>query len=116
MNLITNFNNSQDHLSFDFSQFGLILSGRDEGVRALQRLDQVITSLQGNQKLFLDMSNVKVLNPSFADESLTPLMEKYPGRFFITGRIGLAVQRGLEQVESQHHFGFPQLAGTSSAG
>lgn len=116
MNLITNLNNSQNNNSFDFSQFGPILSGRDEGMNALQRLEQVIASLQENQKLFLDMSKVKVLNPSFADESLTPLMEKYPGRFFITGRIGLAVQRGLEQVESQHHFSFPQLAGSSSAG
>jgi hypothetical protein len=102
--------NSELYVPFDFSRFGLILNGREDGMKAYPLLENAISSLEHGQKLLIDLGNVKILNPSFADETLSVLMEKHPDSFLITGKLSLAVQRGLEQVERQRNINFPILA------
>jgi hypothetical protein len=97
------------YVLFDFSRFGLILNGREDGMKAFAQLESAVLALSQGQKLLIDLSGVKILNPSFADETLSVLMEKHKDSFFITGKLGLAVQRGLEQVERQRNINFPIL-------
>ncbi len=96
-------------VAFDFSRFGLMLNGREDGMKAFPQLESAVLSLKPGEKLLIDLGNVKILNPSFADETLSILLEKHPDSFLITGKLGLAVQRGLEQVERQRSINFPVL-------
>ncbi len=82
-------------------------------MKAFPQLESAVSSLKPGEKLLIDLGNVKILNPSFADETLSILMEKYPDSFLITGKLGLAVQRGLEQVERQRNINFPILEPSS---
>ena len=84
---------------FDLAQFGNILSGREEGRDAFNKLDGLFGAFPASTVLSIDVSRVQILNPSFADETIGSLLVKYPGRVELFGEPSLPIKKSLETVE-----------------
>lgn len=63
-------------MNVEMKKFGLILNSRPDGNEAALRLFQIVNGSPDNN-INLDFSGVLVLTPSFADEFLTRVKERY---------------------------------------
>lgn len=59
------------------SKFNTVLNGRPAGREAFLRLQQIINGSAEKEDIVLDFINVEVLTPSYADELLKSLRDKY---------------------------------------
>jgi hypothetical protein len=64
-------------MHIQIKQFGTTLISRPAGKEAFLALQPQLTNLAKNEKIDLDFKEVNVLTPSWADEFITPLQEKY---------------------------------------
>ena len=58
-------------------KFGIVLNGRPAGREAALRLFQIVNGSDDKEKIILDFSDVEILTPSFADELLHLIRDKY---------------------------------------
>jgi hypothetical protein len=58
-------------------KFGVLLNSRPAGREAYLRLVQLINGAEGGEPIVLDFDGVEILTPSYADELLRSLREKY---------------------------------------
>ncbi len=58
-------------------KFGDILNGRPAGREAYLRVVQIVNGSGSDQEVILNFAGVEILTPSFADEFLHLLQEKY---------------------------------------
>lgn len=80
----------------ELKNFGTILSGRDEG----QKVYEIIKSeLMHENSLIIDISDVDILNPSYADEVIVRIMKECPNSVSVIGTPSLAVRKSLETLE-----------------
>lgn len=82
-----------------FKKFGNVLSGREEGKETYKQLNKEIEGLKDNEILIFDLTDVDVLNPSYADETIVSLVQNYPEKIKLEGEISLAVRKSLEALE-----------------
>ena len=61
-------------------KFGTILNSRPSGREAFLRAIQIVNGSPISEEIILDFLGVEVLTPSFADEFLHSLKDKYEGR------------------------------------
>jgi len=61
-------------------KFGNILNSRQSGREAFLRAVQIVNGSSVFEEIILDFSGVEVLTPSFADEFLHLLKDKYQNR------------------------------------
>jgi len=61
-------------------KFGITLISRPSGKEAWLAFQPVINQMQQVEKIIVDFDGVAVLTPSWADEFLTPLREKFKER------------------------------------
>lgn len=74
-------------------------AGGKRGGRAFSKLEKQIKALEPEDILVIDLSGVRILNPSYADETIGQAFVKYPGKIQIVGQMTLAVEKGIEEVE-----------------
>lgn len=79
-------------------QFGTILVSRPAGKESFLALQPLICDLQKDENLEIDFSGVKVFTPSWADEFITPLAEKYKKRLIVLPSENLSVKATLETL------------------
>ena len=82
----------------EMKKIGTILNSRPAGREAFLRIVQIINGSNLNEKIQLDFSSVDILTPSFADEMLRLLKEKYPGRVEIVHLTSPAAKETLESI------------------
>ena len=61
-------------------KFGTTLVSRPSGKEAWLAFQPTLNNVQDNEEVIVDFSDVAVLTPSWADEFLTPLRSRFPGR------------------------------------
>ena len=61
----------------ELKKFGDILTSREAGKEALLAFSPTLKSLNENERITLDFQGVSVLTPSWADEFMRPILEKY---------------------------------------
>jgi len=61
-------------------KFGMTLVSRPSGKEAWLAFQPVLNQMQQVEKIIVDFDGVAVLTPSWADEFLTPLREKFKKR------------------------------------
>ena len=66
-------------MRIEMKKFGNILNGRPAGREAYLRVVQIANGANSDQEVVLDFAGVEILTPSFADEFLRSLREKYGG-------------------------------------
>jgi len=65
-------------------KFGTALISRQAGREAFAALQPLITAVAEGENIVADFDGVITLAPSWGDEFLTPLREKYAGRLLLT--------------------------------
>ncbi len=61
-------------------KFGTILISRPSGKEAWLAFQPVLNEISGDEEIIVDFEGVVVLTPSWADEFLTPLRERFGDR------------------------------------
>lgn len=61
-------------------KFGSTLVSRPSGKEAWLAFQPVLNEAKENEEIVVDFADVFVLTPSWADEFLTPLKQRFPGK------------------------------------
>ncbi|PIU36437.1 DUF4325 domain-containing protein [Candidatus Roizmanbacteria bacterium CG_4_8_14_3_um_filter_34_9] len=64
-------------MKIDIKKFGIILVSRPAGKEAWLAFQPTLNEINSNEKIIVDFEGVVVLTPSWADEFLTPLKQKF---------------------------------------
>lgn len=64
-------------MKIEMKKFGELLNGRPAGREAALRLFQIVNGSRDDDEIILDFEDVKILTPSFADEFLNIIKERY---------------------------------------
>lgn len=79
----------------ELKKFGDILTSREAGREALSAFLPTLNSLGENEEITIDFQGVSVLTPSWADEFMRPILEKYPGKVLLINDSNPSVQAAL---------------------
>jgi len=77
-------------------KFGTTLVSRPTGKEAYLAFQPTLQSLGSDETVIVDFDRVIALTPSWADEFLTPLMQKYKGRVELVNTKNLSVIETLK--------------------
>lgn len=80
-------------------KFGTTLVSRSAGKEAFLAFQPAFSELTANEKIKVDFEGVITLGPSWADEFLTPLAEKYKNRVSLLNTKNPSVKATLEILE-----------------
>jgi len=89
-------------------KFGTTLISRELGSEAFKAFQPALLELPPNEELEIDFSSILTLSSSWADEFLSPLLEKLGERFVLLPSDNLPVQATLKilQEANQRPFKF----------
>ncbi len=79
----------------ELKKFGDILTSREAGKEALSAFLPTLNSLDENEKITIEFQGVSVLTPSWADEFIRPILEKYPNRVLLINDTNPSVRSAL---------------------
>lgn len=79
----------------ELKKFGDILTSREAGREALSAFLPTLNSLDENEKITIDFQGVTVLTPSWADEFMRPILEKYTKKVLLINDTNPSVQAAL---------------------
>lgn len=82
-------------MRIELKKFGDILTSRDAGREALLAFSPTLKSVDENEKITIDFYGVSVLTPSWADEFIRPIIEKYAGKVLLINDTNPSVQASL---------------------
>lgn len=80
----------------ELKKFGDILTSREAGGEALAAFLPTLKSLTNDEDIKIDFRGVSVLTPSWADEFIRPLLEKYGGKVSFINDENPSVQAALQ--------------------
>lgn len=80
----------------ELKKFGDILTSREAGGEALSAFLPTLKLLNDNEKIKIDFQGVSVLTPSWADEFIRPLLEKYGEKVSFINDDNPSVQAALQ--------------------
>jgi hypothetical protein len=86
-------------MTITMTKFGTVLNGRPSAREAVLRLHQIINGSADREDVVLDFGGVEVLTPSYADELLRGLSEKYTRSKIKIENGSSAVLEVIETVE-----------------
>lgn len=64
-------------MKIEMRKFGSLLNGRPAGKEVALRIFQIVNGFINDKEIVLDFAGVEILTPSFADELINLLREKY---------------------------------------
>lgn len=64
-------------MNISLKKFGTTLISRPAGKEAFLASQPLFTEIQDNEKIEIDFEGIVVLTPSWADEFITPIQEKF---------------------------------------
>ncbi|EKE15478.1 MAG: hypothetical protein ACD_12C00004G0003 [uncultured bacterium] len=64
-------------MNIEIKKFGITLVSRPAGKEAWLAFQPVLNEIKSDEKILVDFAGVIVLTPSWADEFLTPLKQKF---------------------------------------
>jgi len=79
-------------------KFGTVLISRPAGKEAYLAFQPTLQSLDNDEALIVDFNGVMTLAPSWADEFLTPLVQKYKKRVNMVNTDNLSVAETLKTL------------------
>lgn len=90
----------------NINKFGNILTSRQLGKEALLAYRPTLREIKSDEDIIIDFHDVLSLSPSWADEFLTPLQEKYKGRLIVKRSDNASVVETLRLLEDIHGITF----------
>ena len=86
-------------MKLELKKIGTTLSSRPAGKEALSALMPTLRSLKENEILEIDFSEIYSLSPSWADEFLTPLRDRFGDRLVLLPSDNLSVTETVKFLE-----------------
>ena len=86
-------------MKLQLEKFGKTLISRELGSEAFKAFQSAIRELPETEELEIDFSGVLTLSPSWADEFLSPLLEKLGERLILLTSDNLSVQATLKILQ-----------------
>ena len=86
------------------SQFGRVLTSRDDGGEALLSYLPRIESLDVDEDIVIDFNGVLAFSSGWGDAFITPLVKKYGQRLKLMKSENLSVVVTLEVLNEQHGY------------
>ena len=85
----------------DLKKFGTTLVSRPSGKEAWLAFQPSLNESQENEEVIVDFSDIAVLTPSWADEFLTPLHSRFPGKVRLINTDNASVKATLATLAKQ---------------
>ncbi len=86
-------------MTVQMSKFNNVLNGRPVAREAALRIQQIVNGSAKTEDVVLDFTGVEVLTPSYADELLTVLKEKYGAEKIKIINPSAAISETLQAIE-----------------
>lgn len=86
-------------MRIELKKFGSILVSRPNGREAILAFQPILKNVRNDEIIEVDFDEVVALGPSWADEFLIPLMEKYKDRVILLNTNNPSVKATLEILE-----------------
>jgi len=83
----------------ELKKFGTTLISRQTGKEAFLAFQSFLGDIKENEKIEVDFKGVLTFSPSWGDEFLTPLLEKYGSRLVLKNTSNLSVKATLEILQ-----------------
>ncbi|MBU4360341.1 STAS-like domain-containing protein [Candidatus Parcubacteria bacterium] len=87
-------------------KFGTLLNSRMSGKEALAAFQPSLKGVRNDEKVEVDFEGVDVFTPSWGDEFLSPLFERFGDRLTLKNTENLSVQASLKMLEKVHSKNF----------
>jgi len=83
-------------MKIDLVKFGKTLTSRDSGQEAYKAVQPQLARLKDNEQLELDFAEVNTFTPSWGDEFITNLHQRYGDRLILVNTDNPSVKATLE--------------------
>jgi len=83
-------------------KFGTILTSRQLGKEAFAAFKPSLPELKEGDGIVIDFGGVEVFSPSWGDEFLTPLADKYKDKLVFKNTENASVKATLKMLEQMH--------------
>jgi len=87
-------------------KFGTTLSGRQFGKESLAAFESSLREVKNNEKVIVDFEGVVTFTPSWGDEFLSSLLNKFGERLILKNTDNLSVQATLKLLEKIYKINF----------
>jgi hypothetical protein len=87
-------------------KFGTTLTGRQFGKEAFSAFSPSLSSIKGDEIIEIDFEGVVTFTPSWGDEFLNPLLDKFKDRLILKNTKNPSVQATLALLEKIHNVKF----------
>lgn len=92
------------------SKFGAVLTSRQSGKEAYAAFLPILASVKDDEQVVVDFSGVLSFAPSWGDEFLTPLQQRFGQRLVLINTQNSSVALTIKMLESLHGEKFGQSA------
>lgn len=93
-------------MKIQLEKFGSILTSRPAGKDAYAGFSSMLNAVANDELVELDFSGVSSLSPSWGDEFLTPLLEKFGERLVLMNAKNPSVSTTIETLEETNGIKF----------
>ena len=90
----------------ELKKFGTTLVSRQSGKEAWAAFQPVLSPVSDSEEIILDFAGVITFSPSWGDEFITPLQEKFKERLILKNTANPSVRETLKLLESISHKSF----------
>ena len=87
-------------------KFGTTLNGRQFGRESLAAFEPSLREVKEDEKIIVDFEGVVTFTPSWGDEFLGSLLNRYGGRLILKNTENPSVQASLQMLEKIYGKGF----------
>lgn len=91
-------------MTIEMRKFGFVLTSREAGKEALAAFAPSLPT--AGEEVVVDFAGVNTLSPSWADEFLTPLAERFGERLRVRSSSNPSVRETLKLLEEIHGYRF----------
>ena len=86
-------------MNIDLKKFGFVLTSRQSGKEAYAAYLPTLGQVSEGEDVIVDFSDVYSFSPSWGDEFLTPLLEKFGERLVLRRSVNPSVALTVETLE-----------------
>lgn len=86
-------------MKIELKKFGTILTSRQDGREALAAIEPQLQALPENESLEIDFTGVVTFTPSWGDEFITKLIERFGDQVTLRNTKNLSVQATFKILE-----------------
>ena len=87
-------------------KFGTTLNGRQFGRESFAAFKSSLGEAKDNEKVIVDFKGVVTFTPSWGDEFLSPLLDRFGERLVLKNTNNISVQATLRFLEKIHKINF----------